>query len=117
VSTMAFAAHADAFANASVLMARKHVIEVQAALRAMGFYDGPHDGRYGPNLRRSIEAFERSDRRVVTGIASRDLLQRLTMAMAGLGKPPPGAVPPLETGSVGSAAPSSAIIPDTVKRR
>ncbi len=114
VSASAFIEHRDAFTAAHLLTSRKHIRDVQDALKTAGHYEGPTDGRYGPQLRIGIEAFERSERRPQTGIASVTLHQRLMAVMAERrGSPPSGsATAPVETGSVGVAAPSSATVPD-----
>lgn len=113
VSTAAFRDHCDVFAAADLLTTRKQLRDVQDALTAAGHYEGPRDGRYGPQLRVGIEAFERSERRPPTGIASAALLKRLSAVMAGRRAVPPVLNDPLpiETGSVGSTAPSSATVP------
>ncbi len=79
VSALAFADPADVFRRARIVVNKDGLLRIQTALEAAGFYGGARDGRFGPRLRDAIEAFERSERRVPTGLASEDLLRRLTL--------------------------------------
>lgn len=53
------------------------VLAAQRLLRGLGYYNGPLDGRYGPQTRNAVIAFERSQGMDVTGNISPALLQRL----------------------------------------
>ncbi len=53
------------------------VLAAQRLLRGLGYYNGPLDGRYGPQTRNAVIAFERAQGMDVTGNISPALLQRL----------------------------------------
>ena len=54
--------------------------EVQQALRALGYYEGPLTGTVGPQTKKSIAEFEKAFALPVTGRISPDLLRRLGIA-------------------------------------
>lgn len=102
VSARAFLDQQAIFARATVLSERSEIRRVQAALSATGHYRARLDGRYGPELRRAIEAFETDERRTQTGLASVELLRRLEAVLAER-RSGPGFAPSaheIETGSV-----------------
>jgi peptidoglycan hydrolase-like protein with peptidoglycan-binding domain len=74
---------------------------VQSALAATGHYRGAVNGRYGSELRQAIEAFERSELLVPTGLVSADLVGRLQTVVALRQRRPQDAAkaPQIETGS------------------
>lgn len=104
VSTVAFIEQKDRFASAQILMSRTTISRLQTSLGATGYYRGPTDGRYSPELRQAIENFEASERRPRTGIASAEILRRLETLAAGSSAPLLDPVS-VETGSVQRARP------------
>lgn len=82
VSAAAFVDRLEAFAGADILAARETMRELQALLAAHGFYAGPRDGAYGALLRAAIVAFERSEGRPETGLATATLMHRLAVLRA-----------------------------------
>jgi protease YdgD len=82
VSAAAFAGKLEAFRTASILTTPIQLRQLQAALKEHHLYAGPIDGTYGAALRASIEAFEKAQGLVVTGLATRALLRRLGGAAA-----------------------------------
>lgn len=97
VSTLAFLAQRRALDTATVITDRTGIRRIQTVLAAAGHYRGAIDGRYGNGLRQAIESFEKSERRLPTGLASSDLLRRLNAVMAEL---EPQNATAIETGSV-----------------
>jgi peptidoglycan hydrolase-like protein with peptidoglycan-binding domain len=87
VSTSAFAAKLEAFQQADILPTREQLRQLQLLLAARGLYAGKADGSYGPQLRTAIEAFEREEKKPVTGFATTALLQRLSVVAAGGARP------------------------------
>lgn len=79
VNADVFAARIDIVARARILAAATEISDLQSRLQARGFYAGPVDGSYGPQLRQAIEAFEDRHRLTVTGLPTADLTRRLTM--------------------------------------
>ena len=55
------------------------VRDVQARLRALGYYGGPIDGAWGPGTRVALERFQRQHRLPVTGEPSRQTLAELEL--------------------------------------
>lgn len=53
---------------------------LQSHLKTLKLYSGGIDGRYGPEVKRAIEAFEQTAHLPVTGLATRALLNRLDEA-------------------------------------
>ena len=106
VSTLAFLEQKDQFARAGILSSRREISRLQNALSATGYYRGPADGRYTPELRLAIERFEAGERRPRTGLASTQTLRRLEAIVAGMTpqKLNPAAV---ETGSLPLAEPAT----------
>jgi hypothetical protein len=54
--------------------------EVQQALSALGYYEGPITGTVGPKTKKSIAEFEKAFALPITGRISPDLLRRLGIA-------------------------------------
>jgi protease YdgD len=108
VSTLAFMDQRDRFARATILHERADIRRMQRALSQSGYYPGPLDGRYSPELREAIEKFEAAERRPKTGLASSELLRRLETVVAGRGGDPryEPSSDQLETGSVPRLRPS-----------
>ena len=79
VNALAFAPSLDAFLAADTLRTRRDVRRLQDALSARGLYSGPRDGVFGPALRTAIMTFERASLLRTTGLATRALLQALTV--------------------------------------
>ncbi len=79
VNALAFSPALDAFLSAETLRTRHDVRRLQDALAARGLYTGPRDGVYGPALRTAITTFERASLMRTTGLATRALLQALTV--------------------------------------
>ncbi|MDX2308450.1 MAG: peptidoglycan-binding protein [Hyphomicrobium sp.] len=105
VSVTAFREPLLAFRSAELIEVRADLRLLQESLAALGHYRGDLDGRYGPQLRHAIEAFERSERRLPTGIASRSTLARIQAlaaerASASAAAKTPPTLSTLETGSV-----------------
>jgi protease YdgD len=100
VSAGAFRPTLEALARADILARRADIVALQHLLAAEGLYDGTADGIYGPLLNAAVRAFERSEGRHETGLATGALLKRLVRrdaARRGGSK-----TPAVETGSVGS---------------
>jgi peptidoglycan hydrolase-like protein with peptidoglycan-binding domain len=104
VSTVAFLDQKNQFADVEILTSASTIRRLQTVLGAAGYYRGPRDGRYSPDLRLAIEKFEASERRPRTGIASTEILRRLEALVAGaaLRGIDPASV---ETGSVPTVQP------------
>ncbi|MGE5267001.1 MAG: peptidoglycan-binding protein [Deltaproteobacteria bacterium] len=104
VSTVAFLDQKNHFANVEILTSASTIRRLQTALGSAGYYRGPRDGRYSPDLRLAIEKFEASERQPRTGIASTEILRRLEALIAGasLTGLDPASV---ETGSVPTVQP------------
>ena len=68
----------EAFERADILATRQDLRRLQIRLAQYGHYSGPRDGAYGPRLRAGIESFERAQRTPQTGLATAELLSRLT---------------------------------------
>ena len=101
VSTAAFRDSYRRFSEAIVLTSRREIRRVQSALAATGHYRGAVNGRYGSALRQAIEAFERSELLVPTGLVSADLVGRLqtVVALRQRGQQDAAKAPQIETGS------------------
>lgn len=82
VSAEAFADRIDILRNARILTAGGPIRTLQQRLREQQFYAGNIDGAYGPVLRTAITSYERANTLPVTGLATQELLLRLT------GEPP-----------------------------
>ena len=78
VVSAAFASSVAAFIDADTLVSRADVRHLQSELIAHGYYQGPRDGRYGPQLRTAIERFEHAAALPVTGLATHTVLHALT---------------------------------------
>lgn len=72
----------EAFAGAEIVASRARLRELQALLAAWGYYAGPRDGVYGASMREAIRAFERSQGRPETGLATETLARRLSALRA-----------------------------------
>jgi len=87
----------ELFAGAHIINDRARMRELQTRLARAGFPSGPNDGVYGAILEAAIEAYERSERLAVTGLATEALLRRLggsaapavTRAPLAAPRPPP----------------------------
>lgn len=103
VGAGAFRSTRDALARAQILPRRADIVALQRLLAAEGLYSGTADGIYGPLLNAAVRAFERSEGRSETGLATVPLLKRLAARDAER-RGAPGAPDPseIETGSVGS---------------
>lgn len=103
VSADAFRGVLDAFGRAEILGARDEMRSLQRLLASEGYAVGTADGLYGPKLSTAIRAFEQAEGRAETGLATAELLKRLTARDAERRGAQPG--PPqslhIETGSVG----------------
>lgn len=109
VSTAAFLPALELFSRAEIIAGRTPLKSLQGLLAKAGLYTGPIDGIYGPALKQAIAAFELQEGRVVTGIASTQILQRVTASLASRTSPAVAQRPaPLETGSVGHATQTAA---------
>ena len=104
VGVSAFRPALDALMRADILATRGDIAELQRLLIVEGHYGGARDGIYGPQLGDAIRAFERSEGRSETGLATTELLKRLGARDAERrGRVPSVSRPPnIETGSVGS---------------
>ena len=100
VSAGAFRPTLEALAHADILARRADIVALQHLLGAEGFYGGTADGIYGPLLNAAVRAFERSEGRRETGLATGVLLKRLARRDAARRVAPKP--PAIETGSVGS---------------
>lgn len=93
----------EAFERADILATRADLRRLQIRLAQFGHYSGPRDGAYGPRLRAAIESFERAVQEPETGLATAELLSRLTeIAARDSGKKPAHAGSGIESGSLGS---------------
>lgn len=104
VASSAFRDALEALVRADILANRKDIVALQTLLAAAGHDTGPRDGVYGLRLNAAIRAFERSEGRKETGLATAELLRRLTALDAERRGTPPRIVRPpnVETGSLGS---------------
>jgi protease YdgD len=100
VGAGAFRPALQALARADILSKRADILALQRLLAIEGHYTSTSDGVYGPLLNIAVRAFERSEGRGETGLATVPLLKRLAARDAerrGTSKPSE-----IETGSVGS---------------
>jgi V8-like Glu-specific endopeptidase len=103
VSAAAIRDKLDAFERADILATRDDMRRLQTRLAQFGHYSGPRDGAYGPRLRAAIESFERAQQAPETGLATAELLSRLTEIAARDGdKENAKAGARIESGSLGS---------------
>ncbi len=78
VAAGAFRDTLEALSRADIIAARPGIMELQTLLAEAGGTDaGPRDGVYGGRLNLAIRAFERSEGRKETGLATTVLLRRL----------------------------------------
>jgi protease YdgD len=82
VVSNAFASSFAAFLDADTLVSRADVRRLQDELIGHGYYQGPRDGSYGPQLRDATERFERAAAMPVTGLATHTVLHALTSESA-----------------------------------
>ncbi|AHB50259.1 hypothetical protein W911_12415 [Hyphomicrobium nitrativorans NL23] len=103
VSAEAFRSVLDALLRADILAARDEMRALQRLLASEGYAVGAEDGRYGPKLSTAIRAFEQAEGRAVTGLATVELLKRLSARDAERrgAQPSPSQSLHIETGSVG----------------
>lgn len=92
----------DAFESADILATRADLRRLQIRLAQFGHYAGPRDGAYGPRLRAAIESFERAQHEPETGLATAELLSRLTEIAAHDGGKEKTTGARIESGSLGS---------------
>jgi protease YdgD len=103
VSSAAIRDKLDAFERADILATREDLRRLQTRLAQVGHYSGPRDGAYGARLRSAIESFERAQHTPETGLATAELLSRLTeIAARDGGKGTTEAGARIESGSLGS---------------
>lgn len=104
VSASAFRGAFETLSRADIIATRAGIKELQRLLGAQGHDSGAPDGVYGSRLNAAIRAFEHSEGRGETGLATVALLKRLSALEAERRGRAPGAAPPagVETGSVGS---------------
>lgn len=103
VGAGAFRPTLDVLARADILAKRADILALQRLLATEGHYAGTTDGIYGPLLNAAVRAFERSEGRSETGLATVPLLKRLAARDAERRGAPSAAKPAgIETGSVGS---------------
>lgn len=103
VGAGAFRPTLDVLARADILAKRADILALQRLLATEGHYAGTTDGIYGPLLNAAVRAFERSEGRSETGLATVPLLKRLAARDAQRRGAPATAKPAgIETGSVGS---------------
>jgi hypothetical protein len=77
VASGAFAARLEAFERGTILSSKAEMRELQALLKQRAHFSGRLDGVYGSTLKTAIEAYEKSERLEVTGLATSELLRRL----------------------------------------
>lgn len=78
VSAAAFASELAQFKRAEILPAGARMRQLQSRLQGLSYYDGALDGRYGMALQRAITAWQKHEGQPVTGLATVELLRRLT---------------------------------------
>ena len=103
VSADAFRGVLDVLGRAEILVARDDMKSLQRLLASEGYRVGAADGLYGPKLSTAIRAFEQAEGRSETGLATAELLKRLSARDAERrgGQPGPHQSLHIETGSVG----------------
>ena len=82
VNAEIFAPQVELLASAAILATPQSIKHLQELLIARGLLTDAADGSYGPKLKAAIVAYERANGLPSTGLATRELLQRLT-AQAG----------------------------------
>lgn len=87
VNAVVFAAKLDLFRNAQIMQAPQQIRALQAALKQRAHYAGPVNGAFTAEVRQAIEAYERAQGLLVTGLATQALLKRLLGPGAALSKP------------------------------
>jgi hypothetical protein len=93
VSAAVFLEHIERLRSAALLATGQPIRELQERLAARRLYDSRIDGSYGPMLRGAIERYERESRLPVTGLATRDLLERLNHQATSAGRVAPTSAP------------------------
>jgi protease YdgD len=78
VNASAFADKIALLRGAAILTSAGAIKGLQEGLQRRSFYAGRIDGTYGPSLRTAIQAYERANTLPVTGLATQDLLRRLS---------------------------------------
>ena len=103
VGAAAFRPALEALSRAEIVATRAELVTLQRLLKAEGVYFGAPDGIYGPLLNAAVRAFERTEGRNETGLATTALMKRLAARDAQRRGTPGGTRPSeIETGSVGS---------------
>ena len=69
--------HSSRASAGAVAVGQDLVLEIQQALATTGYYRGVVDGLYGPQTKKAISDYQRSEGLSVTGEASEDLLSHL----------------------------------------
>ncbi|MBS0243661.1 MAG: peptidoglycan-binding protein, partial [Proteobacteria bacterium] len=93
VNAGVFANRIEALRSAALLATGQPMRDLQLRLSEQRFYQSKVDGSYGPLLKTAIESFERASRLPVTGLATADLLKRLSTRGSGLGQVSPTSAP------------------------
>jgi protease YdgD len=88
LNALVFAAKLDLFRNAAIVTAPQQIRVLQLALKQRNHYAGAVNGQFSSELRLAIEAYERSQGLIVTGLATQALLKRLQGPAAGVRLPP-----------------------------
>jgi Putative peptidoglycan binding domain/Trypsin-like peptidase domain len=78
VAARAIVAKLETLRSAVIVQAGGPMQAMQGQLRELQYYNGPLDGRYGPEVKRAIEQFETAARLPVTGLPTRSLMRRLS---------------------------------------
>ena len=94
VNAGVFASRIETLGNAALLASGQPLKDLQQRLAEQRLYQARIDGSYGPQLRSAIEGYERQSRLPVTGLATEELLARLTRDASGLGQLAPTSAPP-----------------------
>lgn len=82
VNAEIFIAHIERLASAAILPSTQSIKELQDLLIARGFLADVADGSYGPKLKAAIVAYERANGLPPSGLATKELLLRLTAQAA-----------------------------------
>jgi protease YdgD len=94
VNAAVFAAKVTLLSRAQIIASAPQIRDIQTALLKRGYYDGPIDGVFGPQLRHAIQAFEERERLPATGLPTADLARRLGVTTSPLAAEPRDTVIP-----------------------